>query len=220
MRGHLKNLILTIGPPVALQEILYGFIMSLIFVYATMFGVLHYEGRGEFILVVTGMLLTWGTIDAIILFALNVFEQRRYCRIISGGYDSDRETRLSVLMDDMSGTPADVLTDDDKRKICEYMLDRPLADEKGLREDRKGFAISSLGCIILTAATLIPVILPLLLIDDMYTALCTVSHISSVCLFVIGYFMAPYLGTNRFLTGATLAGVSLAIAAISVFTGG
>ena len=63
-------------------------------------------------------------------------------------------------------------------------------------------------------------IVPVLLIDDFQTALVAVSFVCSALLFFVGYFMAPFIGTNKWLTGLSLILLSLAIAVVSVFTGG
>ena len=72
MKSRIRNLLTAPGPSTGLQELLYGFIMSLIFVYATRFGLLSYDDPMQFVLVVTGMCATWGAIDAIIFYYLGV----------------------------------------------------------------------------------------------------------------------------------------------------
>ena len=56
------------GPSTVLMEILYGFIMALIFIYGARFGLLTFDGPAEFATMVIGMNVTWGTIDAILFF--------------------------------------------------------------------------------------------------------------------------------------------------------
>ncbi len=215
----IKKLIHATGPSTALQELLYGFIMALIFVYATRFGILDYEDPLDFLIVITGMNATWGVIDGIILYYLAVCSQRRYIKILSdkGG---DRERKINELMDEFGSTPLDVLQNEDMRKICETMLDRGLQSEEDSREDRRSMMYSSIGCIIVTLMTLIPFYVVLLLVPDFMFALKVVSFVVSAILFFIGYYMGPYLGVNRWIAGITLMLISLSIALISTFTGG
>lgn len=60
------------GPSTALQELLYGFIMALIFVNAARLGILEYSDPMDFVLVIIGMNATWGAIDGIIFYYLGV----------------------------------------------------------------------------------------------------------------------------------------------------
>ena len=217
--GRLKEILTAPGLSLMIQEVLYGFIMSLIFVYATRFGLLHYNSTTDFLLVVTGMNVTWGAIDGIVFYFLGVCDQKRYTKIISD-HSVDRETRVRILMDEFSATPLDVMSDEDLRIVCEKMLDRELQSEEKNRKDRRAMALSSVGCFLITVLTLIPIALPILLIEDFMSALMVSTFLSSIILFFIGYEIAPYLGTRRLTTGLLLLGISMSLAIISVFTGG
>lgn len=219
MGNRVVDLLRAPGPSTSLQEILYGFIMALIFVYATRFGLLTYDDPVVFIHVVFGMNATWGVIDAIIFYYLAVCNQRRYVRLVTDG-SMEREQRILELMDEFAATPLDVLSDEDKRWACEAMLDRGLQSKEHFRKDRIEMAKSSVGCIIWTLLTLIPIVLPVLLIGDFDLALEVASVQSSVILFFVGYYMGPYLGVNRWLTGTIMIAISLGISLIATFTGG
>ncbi len=208
------------GPGTALQEILYGFIMALIFVYGVRFGVLEFKDAASFSLAVIGMCVTWGIIDGIIFYYIWVLDSRRQTKLIANEYKLDRETRINMLMDDFAGTPMDVITDEDKRAICDYMLDKKVQSEEEHNEDRKAMFLNSVGCAFFGSIPVIPILLPLLFFDDYLKALEISCYISSALLFLLGYKMARYLGTNRLVTGLVLAGISLGISIISVFTGG
>ena len=220
MAGFFKELIRMTGLGTSLQELLYATIMALIFVYAARFGVVEFSGVGEFILVQTGMLMTWGVIDGIIFYYIGACDQRRFRRLISNEENLGFEERVDMLMDEFGATPLDVLTEEEERAICERILDRPLESEEESRADRRSMALSSLGCVIVSMLALIPVIVPALLIEDFQTALVAISFVCSALLFFVGYLMAPFIGTNKWLTGLSLILLSLAIAVVSVFTGG
>ncbi len=217
--NRFRKLLAAPGPSTALQELLYGFIMALIFVYAARFGILKYDAPWDFIIVIIGMNATWGAIDAAIFYYLGLCDQKRYIKLIKDD-SADPESRISELMDEFDSTPLDVLSDQDKRWVCEKMLDRELQSEDGFSEDRRKMMISSVGCFVITLLTVIPIIIPVLLISDFMTALRVASVLAAIILFFIGYYMAPYLGLNRWVTGATLTGMSLLISLISTFTGG
>ena len=132
----------------------------------------------------------------------------------------ERETRINELMDELSCTPVDVLSDKDKRAICEKMLDRELESEEEARSDVRGMALSSLGCFIISLLTVIPFIVPVMLIPDFSDALLAASLLSSVILFFIGFYMGPYLGTKGWKSGLSVLVMAMGITLIATFTGG
>lgn len=118
MSGLILRILRAPGPTTSLQEILYGFIMALIFVYAARFGLTTYADPADFIIIVTGMNLTWGAIDGAVFYYLDVCDQRKYARLIADA-SIDRDARLEALIDEFGSTPLDVLSDADKRAACE-----------------------------------------------------------------------------------------------------
>ena len=139
---------------------------------------------------------------------------------MSNEENMDKETRLDVIIDEFSNTPLDILDDKDKREVCEIILTKKMQSEKSAKGDRRDLLVSSLGCILISLVALIPIILPVMVIDDMDEGLTAVSTMTSLILFIVGYKIAPYMGTNKWLTAFTITGITLAIALISVFTGG
>ncbi len=139
---------------------------------------------------------------------------------MSNEENMDKETRLDVIIDEFSNTPLDILDDKDKREVCEIILTKKMQSEKSAKGDRRDLLVSSLGCILISLVALIPIILPVMVIDDMDEGLSAVSTMTSLILFIVGYKIAPYMGTNKWLTAFTITGITLAIALISVFTGG
>ena len=139
---------------------------------------------------------------------------------MSNEVNMDKETRLDIIIDEFSNTPLDILDDKDKREVCEIILTKKMQSEESAKGDRRDLLVSSLGCILISLVALIPIILPVMVIDDMDEGLSAVSTITSLILFIVGYKIAPYMGTNKWLTAFTITGITLAIALISVFTGG
>ena len=123
-------------------------------------------------------------------------------------------------MDDFSGSPLDVLEETEKRRVCEQILDKKLESDEEAKADIRALIVTAFGCIIISLLALIPIFIPVLVISDFQLALRTASVIVSIILFFVGYLIAPYLGTNKWLTGLLLTGSTLIIAVISVFSGG
>lgn len=219
MDSRIMNLLKAPGPSTALQETLYGFIMGQIFVNAALLGTIQFSSSSQFVLMVAGMDITWGAIDALIFYYLGVCNQHRYSKLVTDG-SIERETRIGELMDEFNATPLDVMSDEDKRWVCEKMLDRELQSEEQGHIDRREMAKSSLGCFVITVLTIIPIAIPVLLMDDLYEGLHMANLLCSIILFFVGYYIAPYLGLNRLVTAFTLMIICFGISLISVFTGG
>ena len=216
-----RGLVNMTGPALALQELMYGFIMELIFVTAARIGILDYGSAIDLVMMIIGMNATWGAIDAVIFYLIDAFSERNHARIIDSARESgNREEAVEYLLDAFSGTPLDALLPEDERMICEKILDCRTEDAEGMSRDRRAMALSSLGCFIITLLTVVPVALPLLLIQDTVLALGVASGLSSVILFFVGYCMKYHYATNGWATGLFLAGVSWAITIIATFTGG
>ena len=93
-------------------------------------------------------------------------------------------------------------------------------DESERAKDRREMRHSAIACFIITASTIIPVIVPLLLIDDIMDALLMSSCLSAVVLFFVGYMTGDDLGLNRMKFGLVLTMISWAITIVATFTGG
>ena len=216
-----RGLVNMTGPALALQELMYGFIMELIFVTAARIGILDYGSAIDLVMMIIGMNATWGAIDAVIFYLIDAFSERNHARIIDSARESgNREEAVEYLLDAFSGTPLDALLPEDERMICEKILDCRTEDAEGMSRDRRAMALSSLGCFIITLLTVVPIALPILLIQDTVLALGVASGLSSVILFFVGYCMKYHYATNGWATGLFLAGVSWAITIIATFTGG
>jgi len=218
--SFLKKMMSYTGPGTALQEVLYGIIMALIFVYAYRFGILEFPDKPSFMITVLGMDITWGVIDGIIFYYIWDLDSRRQYRIFTNKDGMDRESRVDELVDCFSGTALDILSDKDKREVCDMILDKGVQSPQEYMEDRKTMMKNSLGCVFFGVIGVVPIFLPLFFIDDMMDAMGMSCVFSAVALFIVGYLMGPKIGANRFLTGIVLAGISIVISVISVFTGG
>ncbi len=216
-----RRLVETTGPALAIQELMYGFIMELIFVTAARIGLLDYGSASDLIIMIIGMNATWGAIDAVIFFLIDSYSEKNHAKVIYSAREGrDREEAVEYLLNAFGGTPLDALLPEDERMICEKILDCRTESTEGMSKDRRSMALSSLGCFIITLLTVIPVALPIYLIQDTALALGIASALSSVILFFVGYSMKYHYATNGWATGLFLAGVSWALTIIATFTGG
>lgn len=217
-----RRLVSMTGPGLAIQELLYGFIMELIFVTAARIGMLGYDGKVDLILMILGMNATWGAIDAVIFYIVDSFDKTNHLRIINLGKESNgnREKAVEYLMDSFSGTALDTLTPEDERRICSMIIDCRTEDEEGLRRDKHSMMMSSLGCFVITILTIVPVALPILVFEDIHTGLAVASGLSAVIMFFVGYRMQNYYMVSGWMMGILLTAIGWTITIVATFTGG
>lgn len=214
-----RGIVSKTGPGLAIQEVLYGFIMALIYVTAARIGVLQYSDTTNLIILIIGMNFTWGAIDAVVFYLIDVFNQRKFIRLMTT-CDLSRESRIDMMVDEFDETPMALLKPDSRREICEMILVEQLECDECIRQGRRDMRDSAFACFVITILTTIPIVLPLALIPDIEIALFFASSLSSICLFFIGFRMEKYLGVNRWVAGLFLAALGWSITLISTFTGG
>ena len=214
-----RGIVRKTGPGLAIQEVLYGFIMALIYVTAARIGILRYTDTLNLVILIIGMNFTWGLIDAVVFYMVDVFDQRKFVRIMSA-CDLPHERKVEMMLDEFSGTPLDILDPEDERRICEEILSKTMESESERLSDRRAMRDSAVACFIITILTTIPIVVPLLLIEDTEIALTVASGLSSICLFFIGFRMERYLGVNRWAAGLFLTAIGWAITITATFTGG
>ncbi len=81
-------------------------------------------------------------------------------------------------------------------------------------------AVSAFCCFICTVLPLVPIVLPLLLIEDVDDALMVASALSAVIMFFVGWKMGDRVGMKGWQTGLIVMGLGMVITLIATFTGG
>lgn len=218
----IRKLISYTGPGLALQELLYGFVMALIFVAAAQIGIVQFESNRDLIVAILGMNTAWGIIDMIVFTLVDRFDQRKYIRIVSMNKERyvDEKELKEIIRDNLSGTLIDVLDYEDEKKIVRQILNAGLDTEENLKNERMDIFKGNFVCFLLTILTCIPVITPLLIIPDLHLACLWSSSVSAVFLFFIGYFMHPYTGINKWIMGFMISGIGIGITAMALLLGG
>ena len=209
------------GTGLMLQELLYGFIMALLFITAAQFRLIGF-GVKELIILIVGMNFTWGLIDMLVFFTIDTFDQKKYIRIIEAkkkGMMDEAKIRM-LIKDELSGTIADIIDAESEKKVVDLIMDSDLEPEDQILSERRNMFYSAFFCFLLTMFTVIPVILPLLLVSDFRTALFYSAGFASIMLFFVGYYVAPYFGQNRWLVGIGILAFTGVITLLATFTGG
>lgn len=216
---QLRILVRHAGATLALQELLYGFIMALIFVSAARIGVLEVDSKEHLMMLIIGMNLTWGAIDAIVFYIIGILDQKRHTRIL-GDTQSDYDARRDELMSELDGTAVSVLSKEDTERVCDMILAMQPQDRDEMLSERRDLAKSCFACFLITAVVVIPIVIPIALIKDFNTGLLVASCLSSVMMFFGGYYTGRAIGTRPLTSGLLLTGIAWTITIIATFTGG
>ncbi len=206
------------GPGLALQELLYGFIMALLFLTAARFGILKFDDGMDIVILMVGMDFTWGMIDAVLFYVVGVMDQERMINVMRSS--SSPKDKADELLGDFDGTPMGLINPVEERKFCEQIMEAELEGEESIRKDRANMMKSSFFCFIATISPLVPTALPLLLFEDIYDGMLVSSVLASVSMFVLGWMMGKYIGVKGWKSGLIVAVITWAITLAATFTGG
>ena len=127
----MRRIVGYVGPGLALQELLYGFIMALLFVTAAQLGIV--KDAISAIVLIVGMNFTWGAIDMIVFTVVDRFNQRKYIRLVAGKDSAENGRYVERLIEDeLAGTLIDVVDREDEKKIVELIMASRLEPEEEL----------------------------------------------------------------------------------------
>ena len=218
MAWIINRLVRNTGRGLALQEALYGFIMAMLFITASAFGLISVKTNEQVIILITGMDFSWGLIDMVIFYFIDVAEQRKYHRILRGEdlYDDKRK----VIRDNLSGTIVDVMDDESVERVIDIMTEGSIEGKEEYVSERRGLFKSAFSCFVITMMATIPAVISLLVVADLDEALLAAGVSSSICMFFIGYAMGPYFGTKGWISGSMVLVLALGITIMATFTGG
>lgn len=207
------------GVELAVQEVMYGFVMALTFIIAARVGIFSYYSPWELVTMIVAMNFVWGAIDMMIFYRVDVATQKRYVKLISNKRD-DQDYRDEIY-GELDSTIFDVLTEEDKLKGVELVMNSKIEDRREMREDRKKMLYSSITCFFITMMTTLPIIAALVLIDDRRDALNAAALLASISLFFVGMYVDPSGSRKkRILEGFTVMGAALMLSIFAAYLGG
>ncbi|MDW5563731.1 MAG: hypothetical protein SA339_10940 [Methanomassiliicoccus sp.] len=211
-----------IRPISALQELIYGLVMSLATISVVSLTVgLDESSRSTLVLAALGVNFTWGLADMLILIVLENFDRSRRRKVAAYVFNEpDEDWALDMIREDLEGTLIGRLDPADRERIYVDVL------ESGMRaiepQPRFSPAIIKGGVLafIITVTAAIPVVLVLVLIAPIHLAFLMASATAAVLLFLTGFVWAPFAGIGRWQAGLALMGIGLLISLSTLFIGG
>jgi hypothetical protein len=212
-------------PDLIQQELCYGTIMALTFIFGNQFGLMS-MGRNELILAIIGMDAVWGIIDLILFFRADMTGLRRRAALsidLHKNGDSDVGELRGRVHDEFQGTFLDMVDEKTRKEVIDrVMLSGPVEDPNALADKwTRNYRKSAIGsCIVATFPALPPAIC-LLVISDFETALTASAIALSLILFNVGYMISPYRKTwVRITSGLAVVALTLTLTVFAALFGG
>ncbi|MDR0887607.1 MAG: hypothetical protein LBM39_00270 [Candidatus Methanoplasma sp.] len=219
--GFIKTFIGYTGPELAVQETLYGFVMALIFISSAQVGIISYSSPWDIVTLIVGMNFVWGVVDMYIFYRMDVTAQRRYAEILGGDTCCSMEEHHDQIYDALGGTVFDALSEKDKERAVELIMDSDVGTQEEMRLDRMNMLLSAITCFVITMLTTIPLILCLVLINDSHGALAAASLVAGLCLFFTGFMLEPLNSfSKKVMTGISISVIALGLTFFATFLGG
>ncbi|HJS56784.1 MAG TPA: VIT family protein [Vicinamibacteria bacterium] len=219
MRAFVRSYL---DPGDRLGEVLFGLIMVLTITLTTELAL--EDGRAgarELLIAAIGCNVAWGIIDGGMYVMGAMLERaRRANAILAVKGAPDEATALAIVEDALEGTLVALQPDEERRRLYRQVREMALratpAPTRLQREDLLGGA----ACLLLVVLSVVPVVLPFLLIRDPWLALRVSNALLVVLLFVTGYEWGRHANTSRWLAGLIYMAVGLVLVGVAIALGG
>lgn len=211
-----------LDPGAIFGEILFGLIMVLTFTLGA--GLVVADGPGAvraLLAAALGCNLAWGIIDGAMYLMGSLLDRGRRNRMLLALKNVKDEDEALRAIGGEFDAPLAVLTTPEERRAFYRNLwkiaarGQPQSVSIG-REDWLGALASGL----LVVLTALPAAVPFLLMDDPWRALRVSNGILVGLLFFCGFFWARFTGVNRWVAGAGMLGLGVALVAVAIALGG
>lgn len=211
-----------LDPGDRLGEVLFGLIMVLTITLTTELAL--EDGRAgarELLIAAIGCNIAWGIIDGGMYVMGAMLERARRAKaILAVQRAPDEATGLAIVEHSLEGTMVALQPEEERRHVYRQVREMTLratpATTRIEREDLLGGA----ACLLLVVLSVVPVVLPFVLIRDPRLALRVSNGLLVVLLFVTGYEWGRHANTNRWLAGFVYMAVGLALVGVAIALGG
>jgi len=208
-----------LSPVERFSEVLFGLIMTL-----SITGTLSVvsEGRQEVLATILGVLgcnIAWGIIDGVLYLMGAISDRGRGYKLYKFiQKTTEREKAHAVIAEAMPSIIAEHLSTDELEDMRRRITEIPEPPRRRLvsRQDIGG-AVAVCFFVIFSC---VPLIIPLLMIDDPRPALRLSNAVAIVMLFVGGYNYAKYSGLPKIWTGVVMVTLGAVMVGITIALGG
>lgn len=165
-----------------------------------------------------GSTVAWGFVDGMMYLIGVLIDRTRTYTVLNGLKASPNLTDFRQrLMDESPDYIIEKLNDNSLEQIQSFLQSRQQTRRPGL--NKEDFQTAFYIWLIVISATL-PLIMPLLLIDNQLTAFRVTQFISVWIMFAMGYKLGDWLGVKSVASGLSFAAIGVGITAICIYLGG
>jgi hypothetical protein len=212
-------------PDLIQQELCYGTIMALTFVFGNQFGLMSMD-RNELILAIIGMDAVWGIIDLLLFYRADMTGLKRRT-ILSTDLHRDVKSDVGALrgrvQDEFQGTFLDMVDAKTRKEVIDkIMMSGPVEDPDALHEKwKRNYRRSAIGSCIVATFPAFPPAICLLVIGDFEDALFASAVALSLILFQVGFLISPYRNVAvRIASGLVVVALCLSLTVFAALFGG
>ncbi len=211
-----------LSPSERLSEVMFGLIMVL--TVTSTLSIALADGEGSRAVLIVGALganAAWGIVDGVMYVLTSVLERGRHSRLVASIRSAkDRDTAVRAIEEDLDATMISVLDDERKKHIYEDVLMSAAASSPEEPRVTRDDVYGAIACFLLVFVSVLPLLVPFFLVNDLGLAIRASNLIAIVMLFAIGYETAKYTNKNRLKAGATMVLIGAAIVFVTVLLGG
>lgn len=169
-----------------------------------------------------GAIFAWGVIDGVMYALISLFERGERHRLLKNiqAAESDEEA-VDFIADDLDYI-LEPITEENVRKELYSSVLLHLRDSQPRRIGfTKDDFTGALGHIVVAMVSVIPSLIPLLLLrNDMMLAIRVSNIVSLIVLFIVGHRWGVYTGANPWKTGLLITAVAVLLVLIALPLGG
>ncbi len=178
----------------------------------------------EFVIAALGAILAWGLIDGVMYVLLELFQRsERYQFLAQIKYAEDDQAGLAVIAEELDYVLDPITSEAERQLLYQSVLSHLRQSEPPpprislRREDLMG----ALGSIIVAVVSVIPSLVPLILLRHNFELAIRVSNVvSALVLFFAGYRWGIYTDSNPWRSGLLLVALAALMVAIAIPLGG
>jgi VIT1/CCC1 family predicted Fe2+/Mn2+ transporter len=211
-----------LDPGDRLGEVLFGLIMVLT-VTLTADLTLH-DGQAsvrELLAAAIGCNVAWGIIDGGMYVMAALLERaRRVKTLLAVQRAPDEAAGLAVVAEALDDTLIGLQPAEDRQRAYARIREMALRTEPEPVRIRREDLMGALACFVLVVLSLVPAVLPFLLVEEARTALRWSNGLLVASLFGTGFAWGHHANANRWLTGSVFMAVGLALVGVAIALGG
>lgn len=178
----------------------------------------------EFIIAALGAILAWGLIDGLMYVLLELFQRSERHQFLAQIKNAeDEQAGLTVIAEELDYILDPITSEADRQALYRSIFNhlrqsRPPPLEISLRRED---LLGALGSVIVAVISVIPSLLPLILLYEHFDLAIRLSNVvSALVLFLAGYRWGIYTSSNPWLSGLILVAVATLMVAIAIPLGG